>query len=89
MERDLFESILSLSLQLKIDVKNLHAEVLFEISISFFLFSYNSGLVQTTPERFRLKIKKHELLTNTLQVWILYGYAVDTYLCHVFPVTSY
>ena len=39
MERDLFESILSLSLQLKIDVKNLYTEDLFEISISFFLFS--------------------------------------------------
>ena len=38
MERDLFESILSLSLQLKIGMKNSHAEVLFEISSSFFLF---------------------------------------------------
>ena len=32
MERDLFESILSLSLQLKINMKNWHTEALFEMS---------------------------------------------------------
>ena len=39
MERDLFEIMLFLSLQLETDVKNWRAEVVFDISSSFFLFS--------------------------------------------------
>ena len=38
MERDLFEIILFLSLQLKTDAKNWRAEVLFDISSSSFPF---------------------------------------------------
>ena len=57
MKRDLFESILSLSLQQKIDLKNWHAEDLFDLSSLSFLCSHwwisvkdqKAGVIDESP----------------------------------------
>ena len=75
MERDLFKCILSFSLQLKIDVKNWHAEFLFEVS-----FSHNGGLEQTTRKRSLLKdqtIVIDESKSGVDTIWIRCGYFID------------
>ena len=54
MEQDLFEIILSLSLQLKTDVKIDMLKFSLTSAVRF-SFSHNGGLVQTTPKRSLLK----------------------------------
>ena len=49
MKQDLFESILSLSFQQKIDAKKWNAEDHFDLN-SVSLFTHTDWLVQTTPK---------------------------------------
>ena len=85
MECDLFENILSLSLQLKTNVKIWHAEVLFEIS-----FSHNGGLVQTTPKCSRLKDHEAGVIDESPSgkdtLWLRCGYFIDA-MCFLWLLT--
>ena len=80
MERDLFEIILFLSLQLKTDVKNWRAE--FSLTSAVHLsFPHNGGLVQTTPKRSSLKDQETWVIDESPSgmdtLWIHYGCFID------------